>query len=64
MITEEMFADYVNTAETLADQVASNIKNNSKIDNDTVIALNNFIKASLAIKDLTDEIKKHTITLN
>lgn len=54
--TKKAFVKYVDTATTLAELVKSNVQKDGIITNETVIALNEFIIASNAIKDLTDEL--------
>lgn len=63
--TKELFAVYVNAAADLAENVKRNIKYDDAIlDDGTVLALNNFIKAAQAIKYLTDELNKDKVSIN
>lgn len=59
-----LLVKYINTATDLADNVRRNIQAGTGIDNATVLALNEFIKTAHAIKHLTDEIKKDTVSIN
>jgi len=63
-VTKKAFANYVDRADDLAENVKRNIAHEGIIDNKTVLALNEFIIAVNAIKDLTDEIKSANIKLN
>jgi len=62
--TKELFTVYINTAADLAENVKRNIKDDAMIDDATVLALNNFIKAAQAIKYLTDELNKDKVSIN
>ncbi len=54
--TKKALMAYVNTATDLAESVKRNIAKNGIIDNKTVLALNEFIIASNAIADLTEQL--------
>lgn len=62
--TKQLLMRYVNTASDLAESVKRNIIKNGLIDDKTVLALNEFIIASNAISDLTDELNKDNLKLN
>lgn len=66
MVTDKKsLANYVNKATNLAELVKNNIqKNNNKIDEKTILALNEFIIAANEIKDLIDYIEKDNVLLN
>lgn len=55
---------YVDAASNLADSVKRNIQKDGCISNKTVLALNEFIIASNAIADLTEELMKERNQLN
>lgn len=63
-VTKKAFVRYVDAAADLADCIKRNIQKDSTIDDKTVLALNEFIIASNAVKDLTDELKETDIKYN
>lgn len=60
--------DYVNAATDLAESVKLNIKHSKKgvavIDDKTALALNKFMTAANALKDLPDQLLYNTIKFN
>lgn len=62
--TKQALIKYVDTASILADSVKRNIQHDGKIDNKTVLALNEFIIAANDISSLTDELNKDKMKLN
>ncbi len=62
--TKQLLMKYVDTASDLAENVKRNIVKNGLIDDKTVLALNEFIIASNAISDLTDELTRDKLKLN
>ncbi len=55
-VTKEAFAKYVDAGHELAERVKKNIQKDRIISDETVLALNEFIIASNAVKDLTDKL--------
>lgn len=55
---------YVDTAVTLAESVKRNIQKDGCIDDKTVLALNEFVIASNAISDLTEQLSADDIKYN
>ncbi len=61
---KQLLIKYVDTAANLAENVKRNIVKNGLIDDKTVLALNEFIVAENAIKDLTDALNEGNQKLN
>ena len=62
--TKQALMEYANTAADLAESVKRNIIKDRVIDDKTIIALNMFIIASNAVKDLIDELNRDSIKFN
>lgn len=63
-LTEQALIDYFNTGADLAEHVKRCVKKNQRIDNKTIIALNNFIIAAHNIADLQYELERRNMRLN
>lgn len=66
-MTEErtQIINYVESAATLAENLTRNLKSRGKkIDDETVVALAQFYKASKAMQNLLDLIEKDKVSLN
>lgn len=59
-----LLTDYINAATDLAENVKRNIKKKNVIDNETVLALNNFIIAANSIAFLEDKLTASKMKLN
>ena len=59
----ELF-DYVNSASDLAEYLRADLKKGLTISNETILALDKFIKAAQAIKPLKNELNKAIIKNN
>lgn len=57
-------AIYVNKATDLADSIKRNIRHDGFIDDQTVLALNDFIIAANNVQDLIEILEKHKVVLN
>jgi hypothetical protein len=62
--TKQALIKYVDTATALAESIKRNIQHDGKVDNKTVLALNEFIIAANDISSLTDELTKDKMKLN
>lgn len=61
---EMLLAEYINAAADLAESVKRNIKKDNKIDDKTVLILNEFMIVSNKIAFLTDKITTSNTKLN
>lgn len=63
-ITKQAFIRYVDAGHNLAELIKKNIQKDGLITNETVLALNEFIISSNAVKDLTDELEEDNERFN
>lgn len=61
---ELLLENYIHKASDLAEAVKVNIKQNNKIDNKTILALNDFIIAANDIAFFTDKLTESNQKLN
>lgn len=59
-----LLSDYVNSATDLAELLKNDLKKGRTVSDETILTLNKFQKAALALKSVTDDINKYVIKNN